>query len=257
MNYIQYVTPKLKPFNPLKLARETERIVVKNNQRKYTAFYCTGVYGGISTGYVVGCCLRCVFCWVDLSRDFPEQFGRFYSPKQAFKNLVKNAKKAGVGRLRISGGEPTLGREHLISLLKLVDKTNLLFILETNGILFGKDESYVEELRQFKNIHVRLSFKAGTSEGFQQRTGAIGRFFELPFQAARNLLKHKISFHAAAMSDPRMMPMEERGELIKKLEEIAPWLARNLEEERMDPYPHTLFRLEKAGYDVKELYSTS
>ena len=59
------------PFDPLWLARLTEEKVCRGLSRKYTDFYCTGVYGGISTAYAVGCCLRCVFCWVDFSRDFP------------------------------------------------------------------------------------------------------------------------------------------------------------------------------------------
>jgi len=71
--YPRYVTPDFEPFDPVKLARETEKIVTKYEngkcKRKYTAFYATGVYGGISTGYTVGCCLRCVFCWVDWSRE--------------------------------------------------------------------------------------------------------------------------------------------------------------------------------------------
>jgi uncharacterized Fe-S cluster-containing radical SAM superfamily protein len=58
------------PFDPLTLASWTKDIVCKDSMRKYTDFYYTGVYGGISTGYTVGCCLRCVFCWVDFSRDF-------------------------------------------------------------------------------------------------------------------------------------------------------------------------------------------
>jgi len=64
--YPRYVTPNFEPFDPVELARETEKIVTRYNEdgkceRKYTAFYATGVYGGIATGYTVGCCLRCCF----------------------------------------------------------------------------------------------------------------------------------------------------------------------------------------------------
>jgi len=82
------------------------------------------VYGGISTGYTVGCCLRCVFCWVDFSRDFPEKYGQLYAPEEVFEQLVKNARKRGISKLRISGGEPTLGKEHLLALLELVEATD-------------------------------------------------------------------------------------------------------------------------------------
>ncbi len=91
-SYPSVLTPDSKAFNPLDIAYQTEEIIYKEKARKYTHFYCTGVYGGISTGYTVGCCLRCVFCWVDWSRDFPFQEGDFYSPQQVFHNLAGNAR---------------------------------------------------------------------------------------------------------------------------------------------------------------------
>lgn len=42
------VTPDWKAFDPVELAKRTEKIVCKGDRRKYTAFYCTGVYGGIA-----------------------------------------------------------------------------------------------------------------------------------------------------------------------------------------------------------------
>jgi uncharacterized Fe-S cluster-containing radical SAM superfamily protein len=64
-----------------------------NGARKYTDFYATGVYGGIATGYTVGCCLRCIFCWVDWSRDYPEKYGEFYTAEEAFTYLEATAHK--------------------------------------------------------------------------------------------------------------------------------------------------------------------
>jgi len=122
----------------------------------------------------------------------------------------------------------------------------LLFILETNGILFGDDEKYVKELGDYENIHVRVSLKAGLPEGFQRRTGAKGEFYQLPFIAISNLMKNRISFHIACMSDPRLMPKDERGSIIKKLDSIG--YSDFFEEEMCDPYKITVMRLEKAGY---------
>ena len=139
--YPGFLTPKSKPLDPVRFARQTEGIIGSGDARKHTNFYCVGVYGGISTGYTVGCCLKCIFCWVDLSRDFPQREGEFFYPQKDFNRLVHNAKKRGFKKLRISGGEPTLCPEHLLSILDLTQKTNMLFILETNGILLGA-ESY-------------------------------------------------------------------------------------------------------------------
>jgi len=243
--YPSFLSPKSKPFDPLELARQTEGIVSKEKERKYTHFYCTGVYGGISTGYTVGCCLRCVFCWVDWSRDFPFQSGNFFSPSQVFHNLVSNAQKEKFGKIRISGGEPTLCPEHIISVLDLANETHFLFILETNGILLGANPDYARRLKKYKNIHVRVSLKAGNPEGFEKRTGAKGEFYELPFKAIENLKKGGVNFHVAAMTDSRLMSKEERAMILAKLKSMD--YEDYLEEERCDPYPTTLERLKRAG----------
>jgi len=185
-SYPRFLTHDSKPFNPVELARETEKLVCKDKERKYTDFYATGVYGGIATGYACGCCLRCVFCWVDWSRDFPEKYGRFYSPKEIFKRLSIAADEYGTTRLRLSGAEPTLGMEHLLSVLDLVERSKYkLFILETNGILFRADEDYVKKVSEFKKVHVRISLKAGTPMDFNRKTGATSESFEIPFKAIK------------------------------------------------------------------------
>ncbi|MFQ5712127.1 MAG: hypothetical protein ACE5GD_10185 [Candidatus Geothermarchaeales archaeon] len=42
--YPRYVTPNFTPFDPVELAKRTERIVCHGDERKYTDFYATGVY---------------------------------------------------------------------------------------------------------------------------------------------------------------------------------------------------------------------
>lgn len=250
--YPRYLEPHACPFDPVELAKRTEQIVCRGDRRKYTRFYCTGVYGGIATGYTCGCCLRCVFCWVDWSRDFPEQYGSFYSPDEAFWRLSRVAGKAGVRQVRISGAEPTLGKEHLLALLERVERSSLrLFILETNGILLGADPDYARQIARFKKVHTRVSLKAGTAQAFSWKTGASAESFELPFRAIINLLEAGAGFHVAAMSaDARIVPKAERQCLLHRLGAIHPALVRHLEEEVVDPYPTTLKRLQYAGIDL-------
>lgn len=271
MGYQRFLTPGFTPFDPLELARETEKIVTRKGkeglERKYTGVYSAPVYGGIATAYAVGCCLRCVYCWTDASRDFPEKFGKFYSSKEVSKRLFKAAQEGitakgwerfqnlKVEKLRISGCEPTIGKEHLLSLLEYIELSPYpLFILETNGILFGADKDYVKKLSRFsKRIYVRVSLKAATPEGFTKRTGAIGKFYELPFKALSNLLEQGICTRAAAMTDLRMMTFSERKILKERLYEIDPLLSVNLEEESIDPYPNTIKRLKAAKRRIRGL----
>ncbi len=248
MEYQGFITRDSVPFDPLELARETEKLCMKGPARKYTNFYCTGVYGGISTGYLVGCCMRCVFCWVSFSRDFPYKYGKFFTPEEVFEKLVSNARRARVKKLRVSGGEPTLGKTHLLRLLDLVDETNYFFVLETNGILLGKDLEYVKALRKYRNLYVRVSIKAGTPAGFERRTGGKGQFYELPYLAVESLKKEGLYFRVAPMSDSRLMPKDERKEMIKKLKKVG--YNDYLEEEVCDPYDTSVIRLKKAGFSI-------
>jgi uncharacterized Fe-S cluster-containing radical SAM superfamily protein len=259
--YQRLLTKGFKPFDPLMLAKETEKIVTREGpeglERKYTGIYSAPVYHGIATGYAVGCCLRCIYCWTDWSRDFPERFGEFYSPKRVAQELFKAAERGitspgwerfrdmKVNKLRLSGCEPTLGKEHLLSALADVTESKYpLFILETNGIVLGSDSDYVKRLAKFADkLYVRVSFKAATPEGFFKRTGALGSYYELPFKALKYLLDEGIYARAAAMTDPKVMPREERQILIRKLKEINPGIAADLEEEQIDAYETTINRL--------------
>ncbi len=250
--YQRYLQPGFTPFDPLELARRTEQIVCRGHRRKYTKFYCTRVYGGIATGYSCGCCLRCVFCWVDWSRDFPERHGSLRSLGQTFGQLTRVARKAGVDQLRVSGCEPTLGKAHLLGLLERVESSSFrLFILETNGILIGADPDYARRIARFKKVHTRVSLKAGTPQAFTSRTGATPESFELPFQGIVNLMAAGARFHVAAMTaDPRIVSTEERQSLLGRLARIDPALVSHLEEEVVDPYHTTLERLRYAGVEL-------
>jgi uncharacterized Fe-S cluster-containing radical SAM superfamily protein len=246
--YPTVITASSTPFDPVDIALQTERIVCKKGSRKYTNFYCTGVYGGISTAYTVGCNLRCVFCWVSWGRDYPHSTGTFYSSSEVFNKLTLNARKKKIKKLRISGGEPTLCFAHLKAALDLLNDTDYLFILETNGIMLGRNPGWIEELERYPNIHVRISIKAGNAKGFERRTGAIGDCHLLPFRAVAKFAGSGISFHVAAMTDTRLMDKEERAQMLEKLKHAG--YSDYLEEERCDPYPTAIARLKKAGYNL-------
>ena len=267
--YKRFLAPRFEPFDPLELARETEKIVTREGpegvERKYVGIYSAPVYRGIATGYAAGCCLRCVYCWSNWSRDFPERFGEFYSAKRVAQRLFKAAEEGitfprwkrfrhlKVNKLRVSGCEPTLGKDHLLRLLEYAEQSGYPFYLETNGILFGADRDYVKELSRFSEfIYVRVSFKAANPEGFTQRTGALGKYYELPFKALKYLLDERIYVRAAAMTDPKVMPREERKILIERLNDIDPSAnyCTTLEEEQIDAYDTTLKRL-KAYSDLQ------
>jgi len=160
-------------FDALELSLETEKRVIDGNKRKYNTFRLEPFYGGIATARGVGCNLRCAFCWINPSRDTPERYGTFYSPQQVYEKLREVSQGRTVGA-RISGCEPTLGRDHLLELIETCAKGDFRkFLLETNGMLLGADESYVRDLNKFRDyVLVRLSFKAGNA--------AANNIFQMP-----------------------------------------------------------------------------
>jgi len=239
------------PYDPLKLAESVERIVVDGDLRKYYRTARPGRwYGGIATADCCGCSLRCVFCWSGKPRDNPENIGGFYSPEQIFERLDSCARRFGYRQLRVSGNEPTIGVEHLLKLLELVEESNYRFILESNGILI--DSEYARRLSKFKRIHVRISIKGTNREEFTLLTGAEPYGFDLQLNSLRNLLDAGVPCHPAVMLS---FSRKKNFEALKnRLMEIDSSLAREVEEEYVFLYPHVVERLSKAGVEPLKSY---
>ena len=231
-------------YDPRELTREIRKIVVRGGWRKYYRTSRPGRwYGGISTADCVGCNLRCIFCWSNKPRDNPESIGEFHSPEDIYAHLTRCAKKFGYRLLRVSGNEPTLSKEHLLKLLKLVERSPYRFILETNGILI--DEDFAKLLKNFRNLRVRVSLKGTNSVEFSRLTGAEPAGFDLQLDALKNLIEHGVECSAAVMLS--FSPRENLNNLRRKIEKIDPRLANSIEEEYIFLYPHVVKRLKAAG----------
>ncbi len=239
------VESQKKLINPIALASFLQNSVCKGSSARYTDFLCTGPRGGLSTGFIAGCCLQCAFCYIDDSRDHPEKYGKFYTPDEALEEMLKKANIKGVKRLKLSGGEPTLCYEHLFKILESIQDKDIILTLETNGILLGYNREYVNLLSKYNQFHIRISLKAGTPKSFSKITGAEEEFFELPFDAIKFLISTKMSFHVSAMTDQRIMPPEDKILLIEKLRAIG--YKDFIEEETLSIYPITIARLKNAG----------
>lgn len=171
--------------------------------------------------------------------------GKFYTPENAFKRLCAIGDKKGYRLMRLSGQEPTIGREHLLKLLRLVDNTRYRFILETNGILIGHEKDYADNLSEFKNLHVRVSLKGTNEDEFSTLTGAKKEGFSLQLKSLENLVKAEVNCHPSVM-----VSFSESGNIRKlgeRLAAIAPFLKKEMEIEELILYPHVVNRLKKAG----------
>jgi len=230
-------------YNPLELSKKIEKLVTKKENdtiyRKYYRFRPAKFYAGIASADCVGCNLRCIYCWSnDSARE--GRIGKFYSPKEVAFKLTRIAEKYNYSQLRITGNEPTLSREHLLQVLELIPE-KYTFILETNGILLGVDESYVKALKKFSNLHVRISLKGSTPEEFSRITGARAEAFQLQLNALKFCVDNDVSCHPAILID--FVKKENLEKLRKKLEKIEGGLSEELEYEKLILYPTVKRRL--------------
>ncbi len=237
-------------FNPVEMAELAKNIVCKHNKRKYYRFRPAKFYGGISTADCVGCCLRCAFCWSWRETTRPEAFGNFYSPEEVAGKLISIAKRKRLRQLRISGNEPTICRNHLIRVLELIPK-DYAFILETNGILIGNDQTYAEELSRFSNLYVRVSLKGTCEEEFSRLTGAIPEGFQLQLKALEYLNSCGVNVNPACMIS--FSPRKNIMSLRKRLMKINPAF-EHFEAEEAILYPSVEERLKKLNVDYMKGY---
>ncbi len=232
-------------YDPLKTAEATQSIVCSGDRRKYYRFRPAKFYGGIATADCVGCNLRCVFCWSWNVTTRPEIVGSFYAPRDVAHRLIGIAKAKKLTRLRISGNEPTLCREHLLKVLELIPE-EYLFILETNGILIGHDETYARDLAQFSHLHVRVSLKGTCEEEFSRLTGAQPAAFGLQLKALEHLARYGVDVHPACMVS---FSTKERIQALRtRLAAIHPTFGE-FEEEELILYPVVEERLRKMSAD--------
>jgi uncharacterized Fe-S cluster-containing radical SAM superfamily protein len=220
-------------YDPIELSKKIEKIVVENNLKKYYRFRPTGFYGGIATADTVGCNLRCKFCWSSNSVWNARSTGEFYSSEEVADKLQSIADKKGYHQLRISGGEPTIGKQHLIEVLENI-KTKYLFILETNGILLGYDKKYIEDLSVFENLHVRVCLKGADSEEFSLFTGAK-KGFEYQIKTLQYLREKQMNFNIALVSTHK----EKKQHFFQRLVEMDLDKVM-IEEEEIKLYPMSL-----------------
>jgi uncharacterized Fe-S cluster-containing radical SAM superfamily protein len=249
-------------LDPFKLAELVEKQVTRWREgvleRRYYRFRGGRWYGGIATGDVVGCNLRCKFCWSWRYSYYGDK-GWFESPSSAFQKLVSIATRCKYKYLRLSGGEPTIGFQHLVDILKLVEDTKFYFILETNGLLIGRSSNYAKELSRFHRVIVRVSFKGCTPEEFELLSGADRSFYEYQFKALENLYNQGFKpceeFYPAVMLS---FSTEDSYRLFKRrLLEIHPSLPECIDEEYVILYPHVKELLRRNKLQPRIAYDPS
>jgi uncharacterized Fe-S cluster-containing radical SAM superfamily protein len=237
-------------YDAVERHKAIEKLVARQSsegqERKYYNFRPARWYGGIVTADCVGCGLLCRFCWVrDPVMLNPAEIGRFYTPRQVTDNLISIAKKRGFKQLRLSGGEPTIGKAHLLQLLDLLRGKGFSFILETNGLPIAYDESYSTDLSDYDFVHARVSLKGCNEEEFSSVTGAKPDGFTLQLRSLERLAEAGVNCHPSVMVS--FSTEKSLQTLVQRLKTISSELAETLEIEELILYPHVVKRLRTCG----------
>ena len=232
-------------YDPIALAVATEKVVIAGNRRKYANLARPlRFYGGTSSATEVGCNLRCKFCFSDRPVRKPGTTGKFYTPQQVFDALDASAKKHGHKLISASASEGTLGRQHLFELLELVDQSEYVYVLETNGMTLS-DAEFAQQLTRFSNLHVRVSIKGTNPDEYARLTGAIPSSYELPYRALKHLIDARVSCNAClSLSFSTESGLDEAK---LRLAEVHPGLLISLEEEYITLFPKVAKRLREEG----------
>ncbi len=198
------------------------------------------------TADCVGCGLTCRFCWIRDEKLLSGEGGEdFFSAAQVAETFLRMAAENKIRQVRISGGEPLIGRDHLLKVLSALQHKKIHFVLETNGILLGEEESYAQDLALFPFVHVRVSLKGTNEEEFARLTGADPKGFQLQLAGLNNLVKAGVSVHPAVMAS--FSGKESMDKLYNLIWKINPRMQSEIEREEVILHPHVLEKLKAAG----------
>jgi len=123
--------------------------------------------------YITGSCnLNCRHCWIDPVFEKEGIAPDKFLPWEDIKKIVEDARKLGLGRIKITGGEPFLHPE-MCDILYGLKKMDLYLSMETNGTLIGEREAVA-----LKDNAVRfsVSIDGPTAELHDSLRGVKGAF---------------------------------------------------------------------------------
>jgi uncharacterized Fe-S cluster-containing radical SAM superfamily protein len=237
-------------IDPIQRAQEVERIVIRDNRRRYYKITHNFFYGSIVSAYTVGCILRCIYCWNYRKNQNPHKFGRFLLPDQVAKKINELSKKHRTVQARITGGEPILGEASTIHLVKIIEKVRVhKFLVETNGVILGYNPDLLEYFEHLKDVVVfRVAVKGYDYSNFQLITDAVGTALDYTFNCIKELSKRKFQFWVCAM--PEVMGTRGVAILRRKLQELG--YRGHLELETLNTrYPGVMDRIRERGIKLE------
>lgn len=253
--FMKYIDASGKELISILKAGKIQSPVYKN-KRLYLDFSCfaDGVGKVIVAGYAAGCNLNCYYCF-SFTKDFVsknpmkymppsaykdiENSVKFYSPQEAFEKMQEVKEKriiSNIGKYEASnldktkqindftlrGCEPTIEMTHIFGLLDIIKKNGLNFILETNGIILGKNHEYMDKLTAYKdNLFICLTIKAVNSKSFEKNTRMPGYLLKYQYIFLEYLVQSGIPYNVTYMCGSNFNNEWEEEIILKKIAEAG------------------------------------
>ncbi len=249
-------------YDPIEVYERLEPVVAPyrggEQYRRYHRFRRDRWYGGIVTGDVIGCNLRCGFCWAHYFTWGNPSAGKLYNASQVAETLTSLARKYRVKQVRLSGGEPTLGFNHLIKVIELVTSKGYHFVLETNGVIIGLREEYAHKLASFHGagIEVRVSIKGTSPQEFALITKAKPYAWSLQVRALKLLVDYGLEPGEEVYPAVMLSFTNDKGvtRIKRILSAIHSKLAESIDPEYVILYPHVEKLLKTTGLKPLRAY---
>lgn len=159
-----------------------------------------------------GCNFNCKGCFAIAKKEV----GRNLSVEQLI-TLIKKSCTFFYGEevcdVQITGGEPTLDKDYLISLIKGLRELNVEKIgISTNGYLLNK--SLIKELKFLGIDHIKLDIKAYTGKN---HVGYTSKNNDYVLRAVKLLHEHNFNFYVRTIFTPEIIGFEEIENIAKFL----------------------------------------
>lgn len=153
---------------------------------------------------LAGCNFNCIGCFAIAKEEA--------GPELSIGQLISMIKKScsffygkGAFDVQITGGEPTLDKDYLISLIKGLKKLNVKKIgISSNGYLL--DKNLIMKLKSLGIDHVKLDIKAYTGK---IHSGYTGKNNERVLRAVKLLHGSGLDFYVRTILTPGIIGLEE------------------------------------------------
>jgi radical SAM protein with 4Fe4S-binding SPASM domain len=143
------------------------------------------------------CNYKCIHCWVEGSPDNVE-----YLEADICINILEKALSLGLKNIKVTGGEPLLYIDTIMTIFEWCNDHDVNIVMETNGSLLK--ETFIEKYLKDKNVELSVSlngYNNETQDKFVNNNGSFNRVlknlkllnkYDVKFQIITTIFKNNI-----------------------------------------------------------------